>query len=76
MARAGRGKRPGMSKTPLSDYGKALLRISKQEKQIGALTNRCDLAERQARSLTLELQAARRQIAELKSLTARLPGSR
>lgn len=58
-----------MREKPLSDLGKALERIRKQTKQIGHLTTRCDLAERQARSLTLELQAARRKIAELQSLT-------
>lgn len=58
-----------MRKQPLSDLGKALERIRRQERQIGSLTTRCDLAERQARSLTLELKAARRKIAELQSLT-------
>lgn len=57
-----------MKQRPLSDLGKALERIRKQERQIGSLTTRCDVAERQARSLTLELQAARRTIAQLQSL--------
>lgn len=44
-------------------------KIKRDEWQIGELNTRCDRAERQARSLTLELQAARRQIAQLQSLT-------
>lgn len=44
-------------------------KAAQQKKQIGALQNQCDLAERQSRSLTLELQSARRQIVGLQSLT-------
>ncbi len=44
-------------------------KAKRDERQIGELNHRCDVAERQARSLTLELQTARRKIAELQSLT-------
>lgn len=60
----------------LSDLGKALERIARQERQMGELAHRTDeaerqreLAERQVRSLSLELKSARRRIAELESLT-------
>lgn len=64
-----------MSKKPITDYCKAIKRIAAQDGQLRAARQERDLAirdrelaERQVRDLTHELQAARRQIAALKSL--------
>lgn len=64
-----------MSKKPITDYCKALKRVAALEDNNRALIQQRheairerELAERQVRSLTHELQAARREIAALKSL--------
>jgi len=64
-----------MSKQPLTDYARAIKRLSTLEGQYRALQQKAaaaardrDLAERQVRDLTLELQLARREISQLRSL--------
>ncbi|MBX9661894.1 hypothetical protein [Novosphingobium sp.] len=71
-----------MSNKPPTDYLKAIKRIATQEGQLRAARHEREVAirerevaERQVRSLTHELQAARREIARLQSLSPRQQGN-
>jgi hypothetical protein len=64
-----------MSSKPISDYARAIKRLFTLEGQYRALQQKAaaaardrDLAERQVRDLTHELQLARRENAQLRSL--------
>lgn len=71
-----------MSNKPPTDYLKAMKRIAALQENNRALIQQRheairerEVAERQVRSLTHELQAARREIARLQSLSPRQQGN-